>query len=410
MATVASAPKPGDSSSERRGSRLASPSVVLFFALFASQTGILVMSPILSDVASEFGISIAEAGQLRILAAPLAAGVALATGRALRRYSPRALIAVGSTLLAIGSLTSAAAPTFLLLALAQIPMWGGIAMLIAAGVAATAAWTPPEGRTRVVSHALAGPPSAWIVGMPLIGLVASVDWRLAFLALPLPAAVVAGLAVAARPDDSPIPGTGGSIGQLLGVRAGRRWVLGELFANSAWAGMLVYSGALFKEIYGTSSVGTGIALAIVAAAYLAGNRLGGRMRPGPARARRTMLHASIAAAAAMALIWSFTPSLPLTMVFFSLAAIVTATRTVASTVFGFSVAGGLGREVGAARATTTQLGYLIGSLVGGIAIATGGFGLLSVALGGLLLASTIPYLCLSQQCRLEAAARAGATA
>ena len=98
------------------------------------------------------------------------------------------------------------------------------------------------------------------------------------------------------------------------------------------------------------------------------------------------------------------------MIFFSLAAIVTATRTVASTVFGFSVAGGLGREVGAARATTTQLGYLIGSLVGGIAIATGGFALLSVALGGLLLASTIPYLCLSQQCRLEAAARAGATA
>lgn len=410
MAPFASVPGPGGSSSELRASRLASPSVVLFVALFASQTGILVMSPILSDIAEEFGISIAEAGQLRILAAPLAAGVALATGRALRRFSPRALIGVGSTLLAIGSLASAAAPTFLLLALAQIPMWAGIAMLLAAGVAATAAWTAPDRRTRVVSHALAGPPSAWIVGMPLIGLVASVDWRLAFVALPLPAAVLAGLAVAARPNDSPIPGTGGSIKQLLGARAGRRWVLGELFANSAWAGMLVYSGALFTKIYGTSSLGTGLALAIIAAAYLAGNRLGGRMKPGPARARRVMLHASIAAAAAMALTWTFTRSLPITMVFFSFAAIVTATRTVASTVYGFLVAGGLGREVGAARATTTQLGYLIGSLVGGLAIAVGGYGLLSVALGGLLLASTIPYLCLSQPCRLEAVARASAAA
>jgi hypothetical protein len=42
----------------------------------------------------------------------------------------------------------------------------------------------------VVARALAGAPAAWIVGMPVIGLVAEVNWRLAFLAVPLPAAVV----------------------------------------------------------------------------------------------------------------------------------------------------------------------------------------------------------------------------
>ena len=165
---------------------------MLFLALFASQSGVLVMSPILSEVASDFGVSIAEAGQLRILAAPLAAGIALGTGRALARFSPRALLGVGSVLLAFGSLASAAAPTFQLLGLAQVPMWGGIAMLLAAGVAATASWSAPAERTKLVSRALAGPPSAWIVGMPTIGLVASINWRIAFLALPLPAAVLAG--------------------------------------------------------------------------------------------------------------------------------------------------------------------------------------------------------------------------
>jgi predicted MFS family arabinose efflux permease len=63
---------------------------VLFLALFASQAGILTLAPILSDVAADFDISIAEAGQLRILAAPLAALVAIAAGRALVRFSPRA--------------------------------------------------------------------------------------------------------------------------------------------------------------------------------------------------------------------------------------------------------------------------------------------------------------------------------
>ena len=69
-----------------------------------------------------------------------------------------------------------------------------------------------------------------------------------------------------------------------------------------------------------------------------------------------------------------------------------ATRTVAATVYGFSVAGDLGREVAAARAVTTQLGYLVGSLAGGAAFALGGFPALAVAFGGLLLASTLPYL------------------
>ena len=93
-----------------------SPSLVLFLAFFASQAAVLVLSPILSEVADDLGVSVAEAGQLRILAAPLAVVAALATGRLLGRFSPRALLGFGSALLAVGSVASAAAPSFELLA------------------------------------------------------------------------------------------------------------------------------------------------------------------------------------------------------------------------------------------------------------------------------------------------------
>jgi predicted MFS family arabinose efflux permease len=348
------------------------------------------MSPILADVASDFGMSIAEAGQLRILAAPLAAVVALAAGRLLVRFSPRALLVVGSVLLAAGSLASAAAPTFSLLALAQVPTWAGVAILIAAGVAATAAWSEPERRTKLVAHALAGPPAAWIVGMPVIGLVAEIDWRLTFLALPLPAALVALLAVAARPRDVPVAGARASLAGLLGRHDARRWALGELVANSAWTGTLVFSGALFTEVHGASSAATGMALALVAAAYLAGNQWAGRIAP--ERARRTMLEASVAASAAVTLTWALVPAVAVTLAIFGIAAFVAAARTVAGTVYGFALAGDLGREVGAMRAATTQIGYLVGSLVGGVALAAGGFGALGLAFGGLFLVSTLPYL------------------
>ena len=353
----------------------------------------LVLSPILSDVAEDFGVSIAAAGQLRILAAPLAAVVALAVARALVRFSPRALLAAGSILLALGSAASAVSPSFLWLALAQVPMWGGIAMLLTSAVAATASWSTPERRTKVIAHMFAGPPAAWIVGMPLIGAVAEVDWRLAFVALPLPASVLAALAAFSRPGDAPIPRAGSSIRGLLRSSVARRWALGELLATSAWVGTLVFCGALLTEEYGMSTAATGVALAAVAVAYLAGNQWAGR--GDPSRARWTMLATSLVGAVALTLTWAFTPTVVVTLVLFAASGAMVATRTVSGTVYGFSVAGDMGREVGAARAVTTQLGYLIGSLVGGAALAVGGFGLLAVAFGGLLLASTLPYVSLA---------------
>jgi predicted MFS family arabinose efflux permease/ribosomal protein S18 acetylase RimI-like enzyme len=349
-----------------------------------------VLSPILSDVADDFGVSIATAGQLRIVAAPLAAAVALLAARSLVRFSPRAMLGAGSVLVALGSVASAVAPSFVALALAQVPLWAGISMLLTAAIAASAAWSTPESRTRIVASMYAGPPAAWIVGMPVIGVVAEVDWRLAFLVLPLPAALLAGLAAAGRPQDVPLAGAGTSLRSLLHRSAPRRWALGELLATSAWAGTLVYSGALLTDGYGMTTTATGVALAAVAVAYLLGNQRAGGAAP--ERARSTTLATSVVGAAAVALTWAFTPAVAVTLVVFAISGAMVATRTVTATVYGFSVAGDLGREVAAARAVTTQLGYLVGSLAGGAAFALGGFPALAVAFGGLLLASTLPYL------------------
>jgi len=369
---------------------LASPALVLFLALFASQSGVLVLSPILSDVADDFGVSIATAGQLRIVAAPLAAAVALLAARSLVRFSPRALLGAGSALVSLGSVASALAPSFSTLVLAQVPLWAGISLLLTAAIAASAAWSTPESRTRVVASMYAGPPAAWIVGMPLIGVVAEAGgWRLAFLVLPLPAALLAGLAATGRPHDAPLAATGTSLRDLLRRPAPRRWALGELLATSAWAGTLVYSGALLTDGYGMTTTATGVALAAVAVAYLLGNQRAGRGSPD--RMRSTMLATSVVGAAAVVLTWALTPGVAVTLVVFAISGAMVATRTVAATVYGFSVAGNLGREVAAARAVTTQLGYLVGSLAGGAAFALGGFPALAVAFGGLLLASTLPY-------------------
>jgi len=375
----------------RRGVRVsASPTLVLFMSVFTSQAAVLVLSPILVDVAHDLDVSTAVAGQLRVLAAPIALLVAVLVARSGGRVPLRSLLYVGTALVGVGSVASAAAQSFVMLAFAQVPLWIGVAVLVAGGVGAAGIWSAPEARSRVVARALAGAPAAWIVGMPTIGLVAGVNWRLAFLAVPLPAAVAtAAVLMTSRPAGA-ASRADASLTRLLRRPGARAWALGELLAMSAWAGTLVFSGALFVEVYGASPRLTGLLLAIVALGYLAGNVVGGRIHHDCLR--RTLARGNVAAAASVGVTWLFTPDVLVTLVLFTFASVLVAMRTVAGTAHGFSLAGERTLEVGAARAAITHAGYLGGSFVGGAALAAGGHSATGVAFGLLFLAATAPYL------------------
>src|SRR6266508_5982471 len=178
--------------------------VALFMALFAGQAAVIALSPVLADAASDLHVSPAAAGQLRTITG-LAAGVtAVGLGAVGARIGLGRQLLAASALLALGSLASAAAPTFLLLALAQLPLGVAVAVLTTAGTLAAAEWVSPERRTRVLSWALVGQPAAWIVGMPLIGALGERSWRYGWLALPLAASVLAGIFVASRARRAPV--------------------------------------------------------------------------------------------------------------------------------------------------------------------------------------------------------------
>jgi DHA1 family inner membrane transport protein len=367
-----------------------SPSLVLFMCVFTSQAAVLVLSPVLVEIAQDLHVSTAVAGQLRIFAAPVAALVAVLLAR-FGGAAPLKWILLASTLLvAVGSLASAAAPSFLALALGQLPLWIGVAGLVAGGIGAAGVWSTPDVRGSVVARALAGAPAAWVAGMPLIGLVAGASWRFAFLAVPLPAAIVtAGLVLASRPSE--VRRDSASLPALLREPGARSWAFGELLAMSAWAGTLVFSGVLFIETYGTSPKVTGLLLAAVAVAYLGGNALGGHIR-GDCFLRRALARANVVAAAAIAATWILTPNVFVTLSLFAAAGVVVAARTVIGTTYGFGLAGERKLEVGAARAAITHLGYLGGSLLGGATFAVGGRAAAGIAFALLFLVAATPYV------------------
>ena len=101
------------------------PALILFLAVFAAQAGFLVLTPILPDVAGEFGVSTAMAGGLRIASGLAGTAVALTLGLTAPRLGLRDLVAAGLLLVGLGSVTGAAAPTFAVLAVSQVALGRG---------------------------------------------------------------------------------------------------------------------------------------------------------------------------------------------------------------------------------------------------------------------------------------------
>ncbi len=360
-------------------------SLILFSCLFAAQAGLIAISPVLADVAVDLGVSTATAGQLRTISGLSAGVTALAIGYL--RVGLRPLLLGGAALLAAASLVSAAAPTFAALALAQVVVGVAVAVLVTAGTAAAAEWAPPEQRTRVLSWTLIGNPAAWIVGMPLIGLVGEASWRYAWLALPLTAATAAAFGVARGPSSPRTDVASGGALAALAQPDVRRWALGELFANAAWIGLLVYSGALFTESYGTSTTATGIALAAMAAAFVAGNLLSRRFVD--RELRGTLIRLALGMAAIVPAVGLVRPNTLVSAALLALAAFLAGGRTLLGNAYGLEAAPERRVAVMATRAAANQFGYFFGPAIGGVALAASGYGGLGVVLGLLFVSAAV---------------------
>lgn len=369
------------------------PSVILFASLFAAQASLLVVSPILPQVAKEFGVSTATAAQMRSVSGITAGIVALILAARGDRYRLTRLLTAGLTLLGAGALVSAATPSFFVLMAAQFVTGLGLALVLSGGLAASEAWAAAGESTRLLSWALIGQPMAWIVGQPLVGLVAGSNWRWAWIAVPFTSSAVALGTVVARDRTIPVGGRECDPMGLWKLSGVKGWAVGELLAFAAWAGTLVYAGAFFITTYGVSVGVTGAILGLIAAAYLPGNFLGRRsLRAGPTV---VLLASSTGAAVTVAVLGSIRPGLVFSTIVFSVLSFFAAGRTIAGAALGLTL--GQGRRLAAmsVRTAMLQFGYLLGTLLGGAVLSQWGYAGVGCAFAVLFAAAAalrIPHL------------------
>ena len=219
--------------------------------------------------------------------------------------------------------------------------------------------------------------------MPLIGLLGERSWRYGWLAVPLAASVVAGILVSSRAGRRPARDSRARARDALGDRIVARWLAAELLANAAWAGTLVYAGALLAESYGTSPKLTGCLLAVSAGAFVAGNLAGRRLTHRDPQ--RLLVLLAVFLAVTDGLFGLVRPDATVSTALLSIAALAAGARTLITSVFALDTAPRLRTTVTNLRAAAMQFGYFAGSIAGGAALAVGGYEALGVTMGLLFL-------------------------
>jgi len=367
--------------------RLTRPSPVLFLCLFVSQAALLVLSPVLPELARELGVSTATAGQLRSLSGLTGGATAVLLAVAPRRPGLRDLLTAGAALVAAGSALSAAAPSFALLAAAQGLAGVGIGLLVAVGIAAAGEWPPAEQRAGVLAWAIAGMPAAWIAGMPVVGILAHISWRAAWL-VPTVVALAAVATIRRRPADRASSHARGRVGAWRDP-AVARFAAGELLANAAWASVLTYAGALLLESYDLTPAAAALGLGAMAAAMVPGTFLARRHA---ARATPALLAAlTTFQSGAVVVLGVMRPAPATTLAVLAAMAFVNGWRSMVASALGMDAAPQDRVAVMSMRAAANQFGYLLGAAAGGLAIAVAGFAGLGVVLGCLFAAAVLVH-------------------
>jgi predicted MFS family arabinose efflux permease len=365
---------------------LTRPSPALFLSLFTSQAALLVLSPILPDIAREFGCDIGTAGQLRSISGATGGVTAILLALAPRRPGLRDLLSCGAALVALGSALSAAAPTFAVLAAAQGALGIGIGLLVATGIAAAGEWPAPAERPGVLAWAIVGMPAAWVAGMPVVGAVSAFDWRAAWLAMPMVAALGTLALIRLRPADARSTRTGDAVAAWRRPDVAR-FAAGELLANAAWASVLTYAGALLVGSYDLSPGAVALALGAAAVAMLPGTFTARRHAARATPALLTTL-TGMQGIAVIAL-GAVRPAAAVTVAIIAWMAFVNGWRSMLASALGMDRAPEDKVAVMSMRAAANQFGYLLGAGAGGLAITMAGFPGLGITLAAMFLGAVV---------------------
>jgi MFS transporter, DHA1 family, inner membrane transport protein len=362
--------------------------VTVIALMLVNQTGIVIISPLAIEIARTFDTSVSAAGQLRTVAALVSGVLAPFVGLMSDRIGRKPVIMAGLVAMGTCGVLSAIAPVFGILLAVQVLAGVGIAALLSVGYAVVGDCFEGDRRAWAIGVISIGQPMAWVIGLPLIGLLAdNFGWRWSFIGVPVAFSLI-GIIFAVRiwlpPQRISAPGLGVSnLRDILRNRSASAWIACELIAYAGWAGTLVYLGAYYIAIHDQSVTATGFLLASAALAFAGGSLASHRVtrRVG---SKGSILVGAFSSAVALILTLGLDPTLLLAAALLGLFGFAQGIRGAAASNLGLAQAPEHRGAMMGFRASVVQFGYVIGGSIGGAILILGEYDLLGIVFSGVI--------------------------
>lgn len=283
-----------------------------------------ILSPLLVDLATEFGVSIGQAGLLVAAATLPGATVVLVAGPLSDAFGRRALLVGGTAVLAVGSLVSAVATSYEVMVLSRLLAGVGFAAAGPSIFAAVGDLFPYQERGRAFGYLVGANTLSLLLGVPMATVLAAVvDWRLSFAVVGLSSAaavlLLGGLYRAGPGASLPSAGDETSERTLSAILASSisryalvwhdqsgRAVLGSSLAMSTgWMGFQTYLGALFITRYGIDTGALAPIFGLAGLGNFIGSQIGGHL--GDRVGHKPIMSLSVLVAGAFVLMLGYMP-------------------------------------------------------------------------------------------------------
>ena len=352
--------------------------VIGFLAFGAVYNGV-VMSPVLEQMAREFGITTGTAGL--VVAAYGAPGIAVAllAGPYSDRFGRKPFLVVGSLIMGCSTLAAAIAPTFGLIVAARIASGIGAAVIFPNANATIADTFPFRERGKAIATVIGMNTMASVIGVPIAGIVAeATSWRVS-VALVGALAIVAAIVLFLRMPNAQGTNRESKVRALYALILNDRSAVAAI-ASSFLGALYWFTWATYIVVYFQRTFGLSQGLASTVAltqglGVLVGSQIGGRL--GDRKGHRRIVAVSVFTSGLLLLLQT---NLPLPLIAaaalnLALSGVIGARFATNNTLMTEQVPEARGTML-ALSASVVSVAIVVGASVGGVLVDGPGFWLL----------------------------------
>jgi len=370
----------------------------LAFSFFAPGPLGVLISLLLIDIGKTFNVPVGIMGQINTPYSIAAVVFALLMGILSVRFEHKSLLLVGLLFVGFSALGCFLASDFNVMLVSYSLCGIGWAMVSPMTVALIGDNLPVKKRTNAVGLVIAASALSYLIGAPVTALIAGVGgWRLPLIEFVIPILLISlllaffGLPSASNSRKSTVEGKTyvRSFRDVLSNRSATACLVGDALRSAAFVAVLIFGTSFFRERFLVSTDFASIVILGAASCYAFGSLVSGRLVNKLGRKPSTVLTALLAGVFTIS--YAYVPNLWLSLALNFAAAWFFGMVVSASNCLALEQVPKFRGTMMSVDTAAINLGYAVGTVVGGLALLSFDYEGLGISLGVMGVAAAVVF-------------------